>query len=174
MSRPKVGVSSCLVGEKVRYDGTDKLAGDLLQFFDGQVEWVKVCPELEVGMGVPRETVQLEGISAVNVRMRGTESRRDHTESMLAFAERKVTELGALRLSGYIFKKGSPSCGPFAVKRFSAHGSQELARDAEGLFAAAVREAFPGLPIEDETTLETDEAKRAFMHLVMVYHQQHS
>ena len=171
--KPRVGISSCLVGEKVRYDGTDKLAGALLRFFKGKVEWVRVCPEREVGMGVPRETVQLEGARLGEVRMRGTKSRSDHTESMAAFCKKRVAELRELGLSGYIFKKGSPSCGPFQVKRFSEDGSEEIAHDAVGLFAAAVQGAFPGLPIEDETTLASEEARKVFLGSVMTYHQSH-
>ena len=106
----KIGISSCLVGEKVRWNGDHKqnwYAKEILgRFFD----YVPVCPEVEVGMGVPRETVHLAG-SKDFPKMVGTKTGTDWTQKMNRFSAHKVRELTSQFLSGFIFKKGSPSCG---------------------------------------------------------------
>ena len=106
----RVGVSACLLGEPVRYDGRHKRDAFLTDVLGKHVEWVPVCPELEVGMGVPRESVRLEG-DVDAPRMVGVRSRIDHTAAMRRFAAERVRQLAALDLQGYVFKKGSPSCG---------------------------------------------------------------
>lgn len=121
MTRPRVGISACLIGEPVRYDGGHKRAASLLRALGRHVEWVSVCPELEVGMGVPREPVRL-----VRGRMVGIESGRDWTRKMKAFAHRRIRTLD---LDGFVLKARSPSCDP-----------------TFGLFARALR----GLPVMHE------------------------
>ena len=110
-----LGVSSCLLGREVRFDGghkRDRFVTDLLGAF---VEWAPVCPEVEVGMGTPRPALRL--VREVDaVRMLEIESGRDHTRSMERYAAQRVRALKKLELSGYVLKKGSPSCGTTRVK----------------------------------------------------------
>jgi uncharacterized protein YbbK (DUF523 family) len=159
-SRPRVGISRCLLGEAVRYDGTDKRADDLLQQMGEHVEWVPVCPEVEIGMGTPREPIHLvaaaDGVvsGSERVRLVGVESGTDWTERMDAWARERVRGLQALHLSGYIFKARSPSCG---------------IGDIPGLFARAVVQAMPDLPIADEDDLADPYARGEFLRRVRAH-----
>lgn len=162
MKRPRVGVSSCLLGRPVRYDGGHKLdpfvSGPLAEIAD----LVPVCPEVELGLGVPRPPVRLERAKG-GVRMIGVETRVDHTAAMEAFAERRVAELESLDLGGYVFKKNSPSCGPEGVPILGS------TRPGRGLFAAALQDAMPLLPIVDEAGLLTHEGQDHFVERVLAY-----
>jgi uncharacterized protein YbbK (DUF523 family) len=162
--KPRVAVSSCLLGQPVRYDGGHKrdpfAAGPLGRL----VTLVPVCPEVELGMGVPREPVRLERTPR-GVRMIGTETRRDYTTAMTRFARSRVRALEALDLAGYVFKKNSPSCGPSGVP---VHGSR---RTGPGLFAAALRERMPRLPVVDESALADDAGRDRFLRRVYAYHR---
>src|SRR5512140_1748762 len=113
-ARIRIGVSSCLLGKKVRYDGQHKRDPFLTETLDPFVEWVPVCPELELGLGVPREPIRLVGRpEAPRVAER---SGTDHTAAMRAFAEARVATLAAEDLAGWITKKDSPSCGMERVR----------------------------------------------------------
>jgi uncharacterized protein YbbK (DUF523 family) len=145
----RVGISSCLLGEKVRYDGghkQDSFATDLLARF---VTFVPVCPEVEVGMGIPRETIRLERREGA-VRLVAPKSGTDHTDAMRAWSEARVRELEELDLSGYILKKDSPSCG---MERVRVWGGKGATRDGRGAFAAVLMERLPLLPVEEEGRL---------------------
>src|SRR6188508_886814 len=114
MKRLRIGVSSCLLGDEVRFDGGHKRDVSLLEAFDPYVEWVRVCPEVELGLGVPREPVRL--VSAPGgPRMIAVQSGIDHTGPMQEYAQRRVHELARASLSGYILKAKSPSCGLHGV-----------------------------------------------------------
>jgi len=164
MQRPRVGVSSCLLGQNVRYDGGHRLdpftAGELGR----HVDLVPVCPEVEIGLGVPREKIRLER-SGKGIRLVGTESRADHTAAMKRFARRRIDELESLGLSGYVFKKNSPSCGPAGVP---VHDSP---RSGRGLFAAALLDRMPDLPVVDESKLATRAGQERFLKKVLAYHR---
>ena len=164
--RPRVGISSCLLGAKVRYNGADKRDAFLLDALTDRVEWVPVCPEVEVGMGTPREPVQLVRIGG-GIRMLTVNTRIDHTASMTAWAEGKLEELARPQISGYVLKKHSPSCGKDAVPVFSPEGAPS-SPDA-GLFAAALRRRFPTLPVEEEDALHDLAACEAFLQRVRIY-----
>src|SRR5215204_2407256 len=116
-SRPKVGISACLLGEKVRFDGGHKRDRFLTDLFGKFVEWVKVCPEVEIGMGVPRETVRLVG-TPNSIKMIAEKSGRDWTAEMQQFSTNRIPQLSGQELSGYIFKKSSPTCGMERVKLY--------------------------------------------------------
>lgn len=150
--RPRVGVSACLLGEQVRYDGRHKRSSAVVDLVGPEVDWVAVCPEVEVGMPVPREPVVLTGEQP---RMIGAITRTDHTDAMLRFAEARIAALGPL--DGYVLKSRSPSCGLEAVPG-SPTGS--------GLFAAALRRLRPDLPLVEETALEEETGRRAFLAAV--------
>ncbi len=146
----RLGISSCLLGEQVRFDGGHKHDRFLTDVLGPYVEWVPVCPEVEMGMGVPREAVRLEG-TVEAPRMVGTRTRIDHSAAMRRFAAARIRRLADLDLHGYVFKKGSPSCG---VERVRVYGSAGMpSRNGRGMFAAAFIDAFPLVPVEEEGRL---------------------
>jgi uncharacterized protein YbbK (DUF523 family) len=150
----------------VRYDGGHKRDSIVLEMFGADVEWVPVCPEVEVGMGTPREPIQLVArpagaVSAgERVRLLGVQSGQDWTREMVEWARRRVRELAALDLSGFILKAESPSCGPTSVR--VVHGDA-VTPSGRGLFAQALVEAMPDLPVEDEARLADPEVREAFL-----------
>jgi uncharacterized protein YbgA (DUF1722 family)/uncharacterized protein YbbK (DUF523 family) len=162
----RLGVSSCLLGQAVRYDGghkRDRFATDQLGAF---VEWVPVCPELESGMGVPRPAMRLVREDGA-LRMREITSGRDHTRRMKQYAARRVRALRSLELCGYILKKDSPSCGMTRVKVYASTGAGK--RDGTGLYASALMDAFPNLPIEEEGRLNDPRLRENFIERVFAY-----
>lgn len=152
----KIGVSSCLLGNEVRYDGGHRRDRYIADILGAHVELVPVCPEVEVGFGVPRETIRLEGLPEAP-RLMTTRTRVDHTRRMLAWARRRVRELEKETLCGFIFKTRSPSCGVMRVKVHN--GKSRPVSKGVGLFANAFMEHFPLLPVEEEEGLY-DPAKR--------------
>jgi uncharacterized protein YbgA (DUF1722 family)/uncharacterized protein YbbK (DUF523 family) len=161
----RVGISSCLLGEKVRHDGghkQDPFAKDLLARF---VTFVPVCPEVEVGMGIPRETIRLERREGA-VRLVAPKSGTDHTHAMRAWSEVRVRELEALDLSGYLLKKDSPSCG---MERVRVYGGKVATRDGRGAFASALMERLPLLPVEEEGRLHDLPLRENFVERVFAY-----
>jgi uncharacterized protein YbgA (DUF1722 family)/uncharacterized protein YbbK (DUF523 family) len=166
-ARPiRLGVSSCLLGQNVRYDGghkRDRFVTDLLAQF---VEWVPVCPEVEVGMGTPRPALRLVG-QGEDVRMVEIASGRDHTRAMQRYAAKRVRALRGLELCGYVLKKDSPSCGMARVKVYSENGAPS--KDGRGLFAAPLMESYPNLPVEDEGRLNDAQLRENFIERVFAY-----
>jgi uncharacterized protein YbbK (DUF523 family) len=150
----------------VRFDGGHKRDASLIEAFAPIVEWVRVCPEVEVGMGVPREPVRLVKVGA-DVRMIAVQSGIDHTDDMRAWAARRVTALATMDLRGYVLKKDSPSCGMEGVKVHGEGG--EPSRTGVGIFAAVLRDAFPDLPIEEEARLSDAAVRAAFLERVFAY-----
>jgi len=164
--KPKIGISACLLGEKVRFDGGHKRDRFLTDLFGKFVDWVPVCPEMEVGMGVPRETVRLVGEPS-HAKMIAEKSGRDWTAEMQKFSVKRISQLSGQELSGYIFKKSSPSCGMERVKLYS-HGAPP-SRLGRGLFAAAVMERLPLLPVEEEGRLNDLALRENFIERVFAY-----
>ena len=132
LGRPRVGVSSCLLGNAVRWDGGHKRDGLLLDVLAPYVEWVPVCPEVEAGMGTPREPVKLARVAG-ELRVLGNDSGEDWTRVLGAFAARRVRALEGGDLSGYVLKARSPSCGLADVEVWQPNGSAR--RDGRGVFA---------------------------------------
>jgi len=163
----RLGVSSCLLGANVRFDGGHKRDRFLTDVLARYVEWVPVCPELESGMGVPRESVRLEGDVAAP-RMVGTRSGTDHTSAMRRWAAGRVRALAALDLSGYVFKKDSPSCGMERVRVYPDRGRMP-SRRGRGLFAAALMDALPLLPVEEEGRLNDPVLRENFIERIFCY-----
>ena len=116
----RLGVSICLLGERVRYDGGHKLDRFLVNTLGPFVEWVPVCPEFEIGLGVPRESLRLVG-GPEAPRLVAKKSGHDYTERMQAWARERLEELAAVKLHGFIFKKNSPSSGLFRVRVYQCH-----------------------------------------------------
>ena len=163
MEKIRLGVSACLMGEKVRYDGQHKhdsyITGTLSRWF----EFVPVCPEFELGLGVPREAMRLEG-DPENPRLMTNKTRRDLTEPMLAWCARRVKELEAENLYGFIFKSKSPSSGMERVKVYSEKGMPS--NNGRGLFAGAFMDHFPNLPVEEEGRLHDPALRENFIERV--------
>jgi uncharacterized protein YbbK (DUF523 family) len=163
----RIGISSCLLGEEVRHDGGHKLHQGIAGDLGPRVEWVPVCPEVEAGMGVPREPVHLVRAADGSLRMRGVVTGRDWTEAMNALAAARAGALEALGLSGYILKSRSPSCG-LAVGVSGPGGEPQGA--VPGLFAAALRLRLPELPVAEESALADSAARQRFLERVLAYH----
>jgi uncharacterized protein YbgA (DUF1722 family)/uncharacterized protein YbbK (DUF523 family) len=162
----RLGISACLLGQRVRYDGGHKRDAFLTQVLGPFVEWVPVCPELEVGMGVPRESVRLVG-GADHPSMIAERSGKDWTAPMQRFGARRVAELKRLGLSGYVFKKDSPSCGMERVRIYAQKGG--FARSGRGLFAGAVMGGLPLMPVEEEGRLNDSVLRENFIERVFAY-----
>jgi uncharacterized protein YbgA (DUF1722 family)/uncharacterized protein YbbK (DUF523 family) len=164
----RVGVSTCLLGREVRFNGGHKLDHYVTDLLARYFEFVPVCPELEVGMGVPREPVRLVGDPAAP-RMVGVDSGEDWTERMNAYARDRVARLERLELSGYILKNRSPSCGMERVKVYTDKGMPT--KGGRGLFAAALLDALPLLPVEEEGRLNDAGLRENFVVRVFAYHR---
>lgn len=154
----RVGVSACLLGERVRYDGGHKRDAFLADVLGPLVTWVAVCPEVEIGLGTPREPIRLVGRGTGSPRLVAEASGADVTRRMERFARAKARELAALGLDGYVFKRASPSCGLFDVPIHGEDGARPPA--GRGVYAAALARRLPMLPMEEEGRL-LDEALRA-------------
>lgn len=165
----RVGISSCLLGEEVRFDGGHKRDPFLVTTLGPCVEWVPVCPEVEVGMGTPREPIRLVRVGDA-VRLIGTRSAEDWTERMERFARARAAALAPLGLSGYVLKKDSPSCGMTRVKVYPAAGGVSE-RNGTGIFAAALKSRFPSLPVEEEGRLSDPRLRENFVERVFAYHR---
>jgi uncharacterized protein YbbK (DUF523 family) len=150
---------------KVRYDGGDKQDRFLTRTVSRYCEWVPVCPEFEVGLGVPREAMRLEG-SLDAPRLMTICTRVDHTQAMASFARRRIRELAALNLDGYIFKRGSPSCGTRGVPVMLAGGRREVRRGV-GLFAREFMARLPQVPVEEEGRLADPAVRESFFTRVL-------
>lgn len=164
----RLGISRCLLGDQVRYDGGHKRDHFLTEVLSRHVEWVPVCPEVEAGFGTPREAMRLEG-GPRSLTLMTVESRRNMTEPMMLFVQRKVDALEEADLSGYVFKKESPSCGMDGVRVFDRPG--RAGRSGAGLFTRAFRERFPLVPIEDEERLSDGMIREHFIERVFCYHR---
>ena len=154
---PRVGVSSCLLGEPVRYNGghsRNRFVSDVLA---GYVEWVPVCPEIEIGLGAPRESLHLTGEGQLV-----SGSGEDHTAAVTALAHRRRAGLNGL--DGYVVKSRSPSCGLYSV-RVHANG-RIVAGNGRGLFAARMLAADPQLPAEEEGRLNDPLLRESFVERV--------
>ena len=167
-SKPRLGISACLLGQRVRYDGGHKHDSFLTETFGRFVEWIPVCPELEVGMGVPREAVRLVG-SPQEPRMIAERSGMDWTDAMNSFAVKRSADLAGFDLSGYIFKKDSPSCGVERVKVYESKAQPP--RRGRGLFAAVLITKLPLLPVEEEGRLNDPALRENFIERVFAYHR---
>jgi uncharacterized protein YbgA (DUF1722 family)/uncharacterized protein YbbK (DUF523 family) len=164
----RIGISACLLGEKVRFDGGHKRDSFLVETLGRYVEWVSVCPEVEMGLGTPRETLRLVRIGE-DVRMFMPKTGTDHTDAMRSYAQRRVAELAKEPLHGYILKKDSPSCGMERVRVFDARGVP--AKSGRGLFAEALLRRFPNLPVEEEGRLSDPRLRENFIERVFAYHR---
>lgn len=166
---PRLGVSRCLMGDNVRYDGGHKLDRFLRDGLGKHVEYVPVCPEVECGLGIPREAMRLVGDPEAP-RLLTIKTKIDLTERMRAFAAARVEALEAEGLCGFVFKSGSPSSGMERVKVYPEAGGMAQLKGV-GLFAAAFMARFPLLPVEEEGRLNDAGLRENFIERIFVMHR---
>ncbi len=161
----RVGISACLLGEKVRYDGGHKLDHYLKDTLGEYVEWVSVCPEVETGLPVPREAMRLVG-DPESPRLVTIKTGIDLTERMQIWSHKRLRELEKKDLCGFVFKSRSPSSGMRFVKVYGLSGVPSNA--GAGIFARAFMDMFPLIPVEDEGRLHDPELRENFIERIFV------
>jgi uncharacterized protein YbgA (DUF1722 family)/uncharacterized protein YbbK (DUF523 family) len=166
MERIKIGVSSCLLGEKVRYDAGHKLDRYITDTLGQYFEWVPVCPEVEYGLPVPREPMRLVG-DPDSPRLVTIRTGVDHTTGMLQWAEEKLKELEREDLCGFIFKSKSPSSGIVGVKVYISSGMPS--QRGVGIFGGAFMQHFPLIPVIDDGRLHDPSLRENFIERVFIY-----
>jgi len=163
----RVGVSSCLLGQKVRYDGGHKRHDFVADTLGARVVFVPVCPEVELGLGTPRQTLRLIRRED-DVRLIMANG-HDYTTAMRAFAKKRVEQLKDDDLSGYVLKKDSPSCGLTRVKVYEDTGIP--AKTGRGVYADALLARWPHLPVEEEGRLQDEALRENFLERLSAYHR---
>jgi uncharacterized protein YbbK (DUF523 family) len=160
----RIGISSCLLGENVRYDGGHKLDRYLRETLGKRVQYVSVCPEVECGLPVPREPMHLRG-DPKNPRLVTKRTGIDHTDHLVKWARKRVGELESENLSGFIFKSRSPSCGMERVEVIQEN-SQPV-KQGVGIFARIFMEHFPRVPVEDESGMNDPGIRENFIETIL-------
>ena len=163
MEKIKLGVSACLLGEPVRYDGGHKLDRFLTDTLGQYVQYVPVCPEVECGLPVPRESMHLEG-NPDSPRLITSRTKQDMTERMVRWAKKRVVEIEGEDLCGFIFKSDSPSSGMERVRIYNEKGMP--VKKGIGMFARIFMEHFPLLPVEDEGRLHDPMLRENFIERI--------
>ena len=159
----RLGISSCLLGENVRYDGGHKRDRFIIETLGQFVEFVPVCPEVECGLPIPRESMHLAG-DPQSPRLVTTRSKIDHTERMVHWARKRVGELEKENLCGFVFKSNSPSSGMERVKIYNEHGMAQ--KTGVGMFARAFMDHFPLIPVEEDGRLHDIRLRENFIELI--------
>jgi uncharacterized protein YbbK (DUF523 family) len=163
----RIAISSCLLGETVRFDGGHKLDRFITETLGRFFEWVPVCPEVEAGFGTPREAMRLEK-AGDDVRLRTVKTHLDFSEGMKRYAGLRLGALSKEGVSGYILKSKSPSCG---LERVRIHGSGDVAaKTGRGLFAQALLARFPDLPVEEEGRLGNLRIRENWIQRVVAFY----
>lgn len=165
----RIGVSACVIGHEVRWNGGHKRSEFVHTDLGTRVEFVPVCPEVEMGLSTPRETVRLvkRGVDELP-GMISPKSSTDHTERMRAFAKRRVQELKELDLSGFIVQKGSPSCGMSRVRVYPPEGGMPD-RNGRGLFTEELMTVLPELPVEEDGRLNDTLLREHFLQRIFAF-----
>ena len=159
----RIGISACLLGQPVRFDGSHKHDHYLTNTLSEYLDFVPVCPEVESGFSVLRETLRLVGDPKAP-RLVTSRTNIDHTDRMLGWAEKRVRELEAENLCGFIFKSDSPSSGLMRVKVYNSKGMAE--KKGVGLFARTFTRHFPLLPVEEEGRLNDPVLRETFIEQI--------
>jgi uncharacterized protein YbgA (DUF1722 family)/uncharacterized protein YbbK (DUF523 family) len=168
MQKIRLGISACLLGQEVRFDGGHQLDRLITDTLGRYVEFVPVCPEVECGLGVPREAMRLVGEPSAP-RLMTVRTKIDHTERMVKWAETRVRELTQGDLCGFIFKSKSPSSGMERVRVYSEPTQGAPVTKGVGLFARIFMERFPLLPVEDEGRLHDPGLRENFIERIFVF-----
>jgi uncharacterized protein YbgA (DUF1722 family)/uncharacterized protein YbbK (DUF523 family) len=164
--RLQLGISRCLLGEAVRFDGGHKRDHFLVDVLGPHVEWIPVCPEIEAGLGLPREAMRLVGDPA-RPRLITVHTGNDHTKALERMSAHRLQSLRELDLSGYVFKRDSPSYGLERVQLYNQHGMPS--RQGVGIFARAFIKQFPLVPVEEEGRLSDPALRENFIERVFAY-----
>jgi uncharacterized protein YbgA (DUF1722 family)/uncharacterized protein YbbK (DUF523 family) len=159
----RLGISTCLLGENVRYDGGHKRDRFIIETLGQFVEFVPVCPEVECGLPIPRESMHLAG-NPESPRLVTTRTKIDHTEMMVNWARKRVRELEKENLCGFIFKSNSPSSGMERVKIYNERGTAQ--KIGVGMFARAFMDHFPLLPVEEDGRLHDIRLRENFIERI--------
>lgn len=162
-----IGVSACLLGESVRYDGGHKRDRYICETLGQYFSFVPVCPEVGSGLPVPREAMRLEGDPATP-RLMTCQTRINRTEQVLSYCVARVAELERDGLCGFVFKERSPSCG---ITMVPLHGNGPSKLFSAGLFACEVVRSFPGMPLEEAERLNDPRIRENFIERVLLYHR---
>ncbi len=166
MDKIRIGLSSCLLGNKVRFDGQHKLDHFITDTMSLWCDFVPVCPEVECGLSVPRESMRLVG-TVENPKLMTGKTGIDHTDRMLSWAEKRFELLANEDLVAFIFKTKSPSSGMRAVKVYNEKG-HTVSYAGKGLFARAFMKRFPDIPVEDEGRLKDPGIRENFIETIFV------
>lgn len=162
----KIGVSQCLLGDTVRYDGQSKPCAIVIEQLAEQFELIPICPEVEAGLSIPRPPVQLAG-SIEQPRLIGRDNPEiDITELMRDYCQKKIPELH--ELSGFVLKSRSPSCGLNSTPVFI--GGKLVSETSSGIFARALQATYPDMPIIENSQLESATQLKNFIQLTTEYH----
>ena len=164
--RIRLGISACLLGEPVRFDGGHKRDPFLVESLGQFVDWVPVCPEVESGLDAPRESMRLVQTDG-RIRLLTNKTAQDHTTRMHGYARRRVDELVDDALVGFVLKKDSPTCGLERVKVYGTAGVP--VKSGRGLFAGALVTRFPLLPVEEEGRLNDPRLRENFVERIFAY-----
>jgi uncharacterized protein YbgA (DUF1722 family)/uncharacterized protein YbbK (DUF523 family) len=159
----RLGISTCLLGENVRYDGGHKRDRFIIETLGQFVEFVPVCPEVECGLPIPRESMHLAG-DPESPRLVTTRTKTDHTDMMVNWARKRVRELEKENLCGFIFKSNSPSSGMERVKIYNERGMAQ--KIGVGMFARAFMDHFPLLPVEEDGRLHDIRLRENFIERI--------
>lgn len=163
----KVGISSCLLGNEVRYDGQHKLDRFLRDELGEYLEWYPVCPEVECGLPIPREAMRLVGDDPERPRLLTVNTKVDLTEKMEKFVQKRLDQLEKEDLRGFVFKVKSPTSGMRGVKIYTEQGMPS--RRGSGIFAREFMKRFPHIPVEDEGRLHDAGIRENFIERLFVY-----
>ena len=161
--RIRLGISACLLGEPVRFDGGHKRDPFLVESLGQFVDWVPVCPEVESGLDAPRESMRLVQADG-RIRLLTNRTAQDHTTRMHGYARRRVEELVDDALIGFVLKKDSPTCGLERVKVYGTAGMP--VKSGRGLFADALVTRFSLLPVEEEGRLNDPRLRENFVERI--------
>ncbi|WP_342245252.1 YbgA family protein [Pseudomonas sp. OTU5201] len=166
--RPKLGISACLLGNPVRFNGGHKESRLCSRSLAEHFDFVPLCPEVAIGLGIPREPIRLVGDAVAPRAVNSREPQRDHTEALAEFGEIMATQLDDI--SGYIFMQKSPSCGLERVKVYQANGHTSEG-GGRGIFASAFCARRPDLPVEEDGRLNDPVLRENFLTRVYAYAQ---
>jgi len=164
----QVGISSCLLGEEVRFNGGHSHDSFITSMLGAYFSWFPICPEVDIGMGTPREVIRLEKRDD-SIRLKAPKSGTDYTEQMQSYAEERTRELSKAPLHGYILKKDSPSCG---MERVRVYDKNDVpSKTGRGVYARVLMEKFPLLPVEEEGRLRDSHLRENFIERVFAYYR---
>lgn len=167
MSKIQLGISSCLMGQKVRFDTGHKLDRYVTKTLNAYFEYLPFCPEMAIGLGTPRPAIRLQQQADKQIRAVMLKTDQDHTDALRKYADSVLPKLA--NISGYILKSKSPSCGMERVKVYDTKG-MPVYETSPGIYAGRLQEALPNVPFEEEGRLNDPLLRENFIKRVFVYH----